>query len=65
LDRAARSGLADPQLARAAVAVFELARGRSAGLGAPQWLVDDLDDHIERQVRRGLCPADRLEEGTR
>ncbi|MGI5130327.1 ergothioneine biosynthesis glutamate--cysteine ligase EgtA [Pseudonocardia sp. CA-107938] len=55
---AAQSGLDHPVLARAATAVFELARSRVAELGAPRWLVDDLDEMTERQVRRGLCPAD-------
>ncbi|MDN5861594.1 MAG: ergothioneine biosynthesis glutamate--cysteine ligase EgtA, partial [Pseudonocardia sp.] len=56
--QAARDGLDHPELARAAVAVFELARSRLSTLGAPEWLVDDLDEMTERQVRRGLCPAD-------
>jgi glutamate--cysteine ligase family protein len=56
--QAARHGLDHPVLARAATAAFELARSRLGGLGAPQWLVDDLDEMTERQVRRGLCPAD-------
>lgn len=55
---AARAGLGDAELARAAVAVFDLARARLPGIGAPSWLVDDLDRMTERQVRRGLCPAD-------
>jgi glutamate--cysteine ligase len=57
-DEATRGGLDHPELARAALAVFELARSRLPALGAPQWLVDDLDEMTERQVRHGLCPAD-------
>ncbi|MCO1660091.1 ergothioneine biosynthesis glutamate--cysteine ligase EgtA [Pseudonocardia humida] len=54
----ARHGLADRVLATAAAAVFELARGAQAALNAPDWVVADLDDMIERQVLRGRCPAD-------
>ncbi|WP_308258039.1 ergothioneine biosynthesis glutamate--cysteine ligase EgtA [Pseudonocardia lacus] len=54
----ARHGLADRVLARAAASVFELARDRQPALGSPGWVVDDLDDMIERQVLRGRCPAD-------
>jgi glutamate--cysteine ligase len=45
-------------LARAAAAVFELARDRQPAVAAPDWVVADLDDMIERQVLRGRCPAD-------
>jgi glutamate--cysteine ligase len=55
---AARHGLADRVLARAAAAVFELARDQQPALDAPDWVVADLDDMIERQVLRGRCPAD-------
>ena len=55
---AARHGLADRVLARAAAAVFELALGRLAAVGAPHWVVEDLTDMTERQVLRGRCPAD-------
>jgi glutamate--cysteine ligase len=55
---AARHGLADRVLARAAAEVFELARDRQPALAAPDWVVADLDDMIERQVLRGRCPAD-------
>lgn len=55
---AARHGLDDKVLARAALALFELARDTLPGLGAPPWLLAELDDMTERQVRRGRCPAD-------
>jgi glutamate--cysteine ligase len=55
---AARHGLADRELHRAAVAVFELAVAALPGLEPPPWLVSDLADVLERRVRRGLCPAD-------
>jgi glutamate--cysteine ligase len=55
---AARLGLADQALARAAATLFELACDRLTGLGAPRWVADDLADMTERQVLRGLCPAD-------
>jgi glutamate--cysteine ligase len=54
----ARHGLADRVLARAAARVFELASSRQAAVGAPDWVVADLDDMIEKQVLRGRCPAD-------
>jgi glutamate--cysteine ligase len=55
---AARHGLADRVLARAAAAVFELALGRLPDVGAPDRVVADLTDMTERQVLRGRCPAD-------
>jgi glutamate--cysteine ligase len=55
---AARNGLADRVLQRAAVTVFELAVGALPALEPPSWLVDDLVVVLERRVRRGLCPAD-------
>jgi glutamate--cysteine ligase len=58
---AARHGLSDRVLAHAAVPVFELASARLPDLGAPTWLVDELDAMTERLVRRGLCPADEPE----
>jgi glutamate--cysteine ligase len=57
----ARHGLSDRVLAKAAGTVFELARGRLAAVGAPDWVAADLDDMIERQVLRGRCPADEPE----
>lgn len=53
---AARHGLADPVLARAAAGVFTLACERL--VGAPAWVRDPLIDMTERRVLRGLCPAD-------
>jgi glutamate--cysteine ligase len=58
---AARHGLADRVLARAAGEVFELAAGALVGLDPPDWVVADLDDMIERQVLCGRCPADEPE----
>jgi glutamate--cysteine ligase len=58
---AARHGLSDRVLARAAATVFDLARSRQPALDAPDWVVADLDDMIERQVLRGRCPADEPE----
>ena len=55
---AARHGLADRVLQRAAVTVFELAVATLPRLDAPSWLVADLAVMLERRVRRGLCPAD-------
>ena len=55
---AARHGLADRVLQRAAVTVFELAVAALPRLDAPSWLVADLAVMLERRVRRGLCPAD-------
>jgi glutamate--cysteine ligase len=55
---AARHGLADRVLARAAGAVFELACAQQPAVGAPDWVVDDLTAMTERQVLRGRCPAD-------
>jgi glutamate--cysteine ligase len=55
---AARHGLADRVLHRAAVTVFELALDVLPALEPPSWLVDDLIVALERGVRRGRCPAD-------
>jgi glutamate--cysteine ligase len=55
---AARHGLADRVLHRAAVPLLELAVGALPALAPPSWLVDDLVVTLERHVRRGLCPAD-------
>ena len=55
---AARHGLADRVVGRAAVEVFELAASALPALEPPQWLADDLAVALERRVRRGLCPAD-------
>jgi glutamate--cysteine ligase len=58
---AARHGLSDRVVAQAAVQVFELATARLPDLGAPAWLIDELDAMTERLVRHGLCPADEPE----
>ncbi len=55
---AARHGLEDRVLAAAAATVFELAVAQLPAVGAPEWLVEDLVAVTERQVLRGLCPAD-------
>lgn len=62
---AARHGLADRVLQRAAVTVFELAVAALHRLDAPSWLVADLAVMLERRVRRGLCPADLHTTGPR
>lgn len=54
---AARCGLADPVLAAAASAVFELACRRLPGLGPLRWLQHELEEITERRVRRGLSAA--------
>lgn len=53
---AARDGLSDPALAKAAVACFEAA---CAVLTGP--LKDITEQYAERYVVRGLCPADDME----
>ncbi|WP_308259428.1 ergothioneine biosynthesis glutamate--cysteine ligase EgtA [Pseudonocardia sp. H11422] len=55
---AARHGLADRVLARAAATVFPLACAALPAAGAPPELVAALADVIERRVLRGRCPAD-------
>jgi glutamate--cysteine ligase len=55
---AARHGLSDRVLARAAATVFELAIGRLPAIGAPDWVRDDLTAMTEQQVLCGRCPAD-------
>lgn len=60
---AARAGLADPRLARAATACFEAAvaaLGRSRA--APQ-ITSAVAGFAERYVRRGRCPADDVLDG--
>jgi glutamate--cysteine ligase len=54
---AARDGLSDPVLARAAGRCFEAARDALPRLGAAA-LVPIVDDYAERFVARGRCPAD-------
>lgn len=55
---AARHGLGDRVLARAAAGVFDLACARLPALGAPDWVLEDLVAMTEQQVLRGRCPAD-------
>jgi glutamate--cysteine ligase len=54
----ARHGLSDRVLAGAARVVFDLACRQLPSLGAPPWLLEDLTEMTDRQVRRGRCPAD-------
>lgn len=58
-ERAARHGLADPSLARAARTCFDAALPALTGLGAG-FLTDPVGEYAERYVRRGRCPADDL-----
>jgi glutamate--cysteine ligase len=55
---AARHGLTDRVLARAAGTVFGLACAQLPALGAPDWVAADLIAMTEQQVLRGRCPAD-------
>ncbi len=54
---AARRGLADVVLARAAAVVFDLVGQQLPRLGAPDWVIDDHAEMTHR-VHRGRCPAD-------
>ncbi|GLZ76023.1 glutamate--cysteine ligase EgtA [Actinorhabdospora filicis] len=56
-ERAARHGLDDPSLARAARACFDAAIPALARLGAGA-LADPVGEFAERYARRGRCPAD-------
>ncbi|NYI06390.1 glutamate-cysteine ligase family protein [Allostreptomyces psammosilenae] len=55
---AARHGLADPALHRAALACFAAARDALPRLGAPAAARRALDAFAERYVEPGRCPAD-------
>ncbi|BBA99440.1 putative glutamate-cysteine ligase [Actinacidiphila reveromycinica] len=55
--RAARTGLADPELARAARACFAAAESALARTGAPPALRQAVSDFAERYPQRGRCPA--------
>lgn len=55
--QAARDGLADPVLARAARRCFDAARDALARLGAAP-LIPLVDDYTERFIARARCPAD-------
>jgi glutamate--cysteine ligase len=56
--RAARFGLADPELRAAAVACFTAALGGLGRLGVPGALVAKVERFADRYVSYGLCPAD-------
>jgi glutamate--cysteine ligase len=58
--RAARLGLADPVLARAAQRCFDAAAAALARAGAPFAARNAVDDFAERYVQRGRCPADDI-----
>ena len=58
--RAARLGLADPVLARAAQRCFEAAAEALARAGAPLAARTAVEDFAERYVQRGRCPADDI-----
>jgi glutamate--cysteine ligase len=59
---AARCGLADPELARAARRCFAAAADAATAAGADTATLDDLADFTDHYVARGRCPADdRLE----
>ena len=55
--RAARAGLADPELAKAARACFEAAESALARSGASPALRQALTDFAARYADRGRCPA--------
>jgi glutamate--cysteine ligase len=58
--RAARLGLADPVLARAAQRCFDAAAAALSRAGAPLVARTAVDDFAERYVNRGRCPADDI-----
>jgi glutamate--cysteine ligase len=58
--RAARLGLAEPVLARAAQRCFDAASAALARTGAPIEARTAVDDFAERYVQRGRCPADDI-----
>lgn len=58
--RAARRGLADPALRRAAQACFAAAQAALARLDAPPEVRSAVAEFAERYVARGRCPADDL-----
>jgi glutamate--cysteine ligase len=57
-ERAARVGLADPELAKAARGCFAAAESSLRRQGAPAALRQALSDFAERYPERGRCPAD-------
>ena len=58
--RAARLGLADPVLARAAQRCFEAASAALARIDAPAAAKTAVEDFAERYVQQGRCPADDI-----
>ncbi|MFI9201478.1 ergothioneine biosynthesis glutamate--cysteine ligase EgtA [Streptomyces sp. NPDC053048] len=58
--RAARHGMADPELHAAAVLCFAAAREALPRLGARPAVLDAVDEFTARYVERGRCPADDL-----
>jgi glutamate--cysteine ligase len=56
--RAARAGLVDPELARAARACFEAADAALGRAAAPAAVRRRVADFAEEYVLRGRCPAD-------
>jgi glutamate--cysteine ligase len=58
--RAARLGLSDPVLARAATECFEAADAALARSRTPEQIRGAVADFAERYPRRGRCPADDL-----
>jgi glutamate--cysteine ligase len=62
--RAARLGLADPDLHAAATSCFEAARDALSRLGAPRAITDAVDRFADRYVSAGRCPADDAEPTT-
>jgi glutamate--cysteine ligase len=60
---AARSGPADPAIARASRACFDAARSALSRLGVPPLIQNAVDDFTERYVQKNRCPADDQLEG--
>jgi glutamate--cysteine ligase len=58
--RAARLGLAEPVLARAAQRCFDAASAALARTSAPVAARTAVDDFAERYVQLGRCPADDI-----
>jgi len=56
--RAARSGMADPELRAAAEVCFSLAADALPRLAAPDGIAAAVAEYAERYVLRGRCPAD-------
>ncbi|MDJ0343555.1 ergothioneine biosynthesis glutamate--cysteine ligase EgtA [Streptomyces sp. H10-C2] len=58
--RAARRGLTDPALRRAADACFRAAMEALPRMGAPGYVQATVTEFAERYIARGRCPADDL-----